>query len=74
MTPCACVLFHFTTHRACQCDCHAESDNLTPEERSDLRLIADRARLDGADMAPMLWDGKVIPWLEALNLDPALGL
>ena len=50
-------------------------DGLTPSECSDLRLISERARADdnSADLAPMLRNGRVIPWLEAINLDPALG-
>ena len=53
----------------------AEARGLTPGECSDLRVIAERARADdnSADLAPMKRDGRVIPWLEALNLDPALG-
>lgn len=78
MIPCACIIYHRAAELAdpkafpaCPCKCHG---GLTPAERKDLRLIAARACDDRGDMAPMLWDGKVIPWLEAINLDPALGL
>ena len=45
------------------------SAELTPAEVADLRIIRGRAMMDRGDIAPMLLDGTVIPWLQAVNLE-----
>lgn len=86
MIPCGCTIKHKPV-TVCGCECHGEQRRvpLTPAEVADLAIIKRRALADRGDIRPMLhvmFDEepslgaygrreRVIPWLEALNMELA---
>lgn len=71
-TSCPCMIWHGVYRvggAGCACRCH--SSRLTADEQADLAIVAARARQDRGDIQPMLWDGKVIPWRLAVDLEVA---